>query len=243
MILSMRKIFAIIIFLFLHSYAYADIYRHILEDGTIMITNTPFNKKDTILIKEGVKPEEDPNPKNKRLSKELYYELAEKKAEKHKIDHHLIKAIIEAESNWNPYAVSKKGAMGLMQLMPSTATFLGVKNPFDPEENIDGGIRYLKYLLERFGGNLTLALAAYNAGPALVERVKGIPPISETINYVRRVINYYSQNNRTNNIGFIETTENQKVAKKIEDRIKKFVLDDGTILFTNSSVLNISVFE
>lgn len=242
MIFKMKKMFAIILFFIFQSYAYGDIYRDILEDGTIVITNTPAYKKDGIFIKEEPIPNKN-SSENKKVSKELYYELAEKKAEKHNIDHHLIKAIIQAESNWNPYAVSKKGAMGLMQLMPATASFLGVRDPFDPEENIDGGIRYLKYLLERFSGNLTLALAAYNAGPALVDKVKGIPPISETINYVRKVINYYSSNNKGKDIEVFEPPKNNKVAKKQEDRIKKLILPDGTILFTNSYALNSSGFE
>ncbi len=119
-----------------------------------------------------------------------------------------------------------------MQLMPSTASILGVSNPLNPEDNIDGGIRYLKYLLNKFNGNLTLALAAYNAGPKLVERIKTVPSIPETVTYVNRVINYYSGNN------FVPVQGDFSGTKK-QGRIQKMVLKDGTVLFTNSYLSNL----
>jgi len=119
--------------------------------------------------------------------------LIHKAAQANGIAAPLIKAIIKAESNFNPQAVSKKGALGLMQIMPSNLEFLKVQDPFDPRQNIMGGVRYLKQMMNRFDGKLHLALAAYNAGPETVERYQRIPPIRETENYVRRVLKYYNQ--------------------------------------------------
>ncbi len=103
----------------------------------------------------------------------------------------LVHAVIRAESAYDPHALSAKGAMGLMQLMPGTASLLNVSNPYDPEQNISGGVRHLRYLLDRFGGNLELALAAYNAGENRVSRESRVPRISETQQYVRKVIRFY----------------------------------------------------
>jgi soluble lytic murein transglycosylase-like protein len=110
---------------------------------------------------------------------------------RYNIDPHLIKAIIQAESDFNHRAVSKQGAQGLMQLMPATARELRVLNPFNPQENIDGGTRYFRRLMNTFGGNVKLSLAAYNAGPGQVLQAKGVPPIPETIRYVNKVLRQY----------------------------------------------------
>jgi soluble lytic murein transglycosylase-like protein len=112
-------------------------------------------------------------------------------AARHNVDPNLVRAVVKVESNFNPNAVSRKGAMGLMQLMPSTARQLKVQNPFDPEQNVDAGVRHLKQLLESYGGDVKLTLAAYNAGSGAVARSAGIPRYAETQNYVRRITNLY----------------------------------------------------
>ncbi len=117
--------------------------------------------------------------------------LVREAAERHSVDPALVRAVIETESHWNPSAYSRKGAVGLMQLIPTTAQRFGANNAFNPKENVDAGVRYLKTLLERYNGNLDLALAAYNAGEGAVDRAHGIPAYRETRNYVQRVQNAY----------------------------------------------------
>jgi soluble lytic murein transglycosylase-like protein len=112
-------------------------------------------------------------------------------AARHNVDPNLVRAVVKVESNFNSNAVSNKGAIGLMQLMPKTARELKVKNPFDPDQNVDAGVRHLKYLLENYNGDVNLTLAAYNAGEGAVRRSAGVPHYSETQNYVRRITNLY----------------------------------------------------
>ena len=125
----------------------------------------------------------------------------EQAAARHNVDPNLVRSVVKVESNFNPNAVSRKGAMGLMQLMPSTARSLNVSNPFDPAQNVDAGVRHLKRLLESYGGDVRLSLAAYNAGSTAVMRSAGVPRIRETQNYVRRITDLYTSGEGSHLIG------------------------------------------
>lgn len=144
--------------------------------------------------KIGVTETTPPNtsPDVKPNKKENYFQpIIIAASNRHNVDPALVKAIIMAESNYNPVAVSKRGAKGLMQLMPNTADALGVEDSFNPKHNIDGGVKYLRQLLNKFEGNLQLAVAAYNAGSKKVMKYQGVPPFKVTRNYVKKVFEYY----------------------------------------------------
>jgi soluble lytic murein transglycosylase-like protein len=162
----------------------AEIYKYVDEDGVVHLANVPTSKYNLVLKEGWVGFQLGANF-------EQYDPVIWKAAETYGVDCALVKAVIKAESNFNPTAISRAGAKGLMQLMPRTANALGVTNSFHPEDNIEAGVYHLRYLLDLFKGDLRLALAAYNAGEKAVFRYNGIPPYQETRTYIQRVLRYF----------------------------------------------------
>ena len=165
--------------------ASADVYRYKDKDGVWHFTNVQKDTRYTLFIRS----------KDKKPSQyiEEYEGIITQATQRFNVDPLLIKAVIKAESNFDQMAVSRKGAQGLMQLMPPTADAMEVSNPFNPEENIFGGTRYLSLLLKRFRQDKTLAIAAYNAGPEAVETHGGVPPFPETESFVAKVLDFHKQ--------------------------------------------------
>ncbi len=178
----------------------ADIFKYEDEEGVVHFTDAPTDRRFKIFMRD-LKKEKKLRTTFKLTgcgrNPEEFDSIINSLACEYGVDRSLVKAVIHAESGYNPNAVSPKGASGLMQLMPRTAKDLNVCNAFDPRENIRGGVRYLRFLLDTFRGDVSLALAAYNAGLAKVSKYGGIPPYEETRNYVIRVLSYQKsyQNN------------------------------------------------
>jgi soluble lytic murein transglycosylase-like protein len=165
--------------------AAADIYMYIDSQGVMHFTNVPTSTDYQVYIKER------PKRRGGGIDTHRFDRYIDEAAALHGVDFPLIKAVIRAESAFDPKAVSKKGALGLMQIMPENLKAFQVHDPFDPWQNIMGGARYLKSLIKRFKGQVPLALAAYNAGPQTVDIHHGIPPIPETETYVKRVMTFF----------------------------------------------------
>ena len=168
------------------SAASAEVYKYVDEDGVVCYTDAPFGKTSQQI--EGDKVSSD-RQKADVLSRPDFSSYVHQAAAKYDLEPELIKAVITTESNGNHRAVSRKGAIGLMQLMPATAKELKVANVFDARDNVVGGVKYIKGLIASYG-NLRLGLAAYNAGPGTVHKYAGIPPYRETRNYVEKVLRY-----------------------------------------------------
>ncbi|HWP58185.1 MAG TPA: lytic transglycosylase domain-containing protein [Candidatus Acidoferrales bacterium] len=155
------------------------------KDGVILFTNVATECGHPLVL-GGARSDSTPGFKR-------YERIILAAAERHGVDAELVRAIIKVESDFNAEARSIKGAQGLMQLMPDTARLHNIGNAYDPNENIDGGVRHLRLLLEQYNGDLELTLAAYNAGIKAVEKYRGVPPFSETKEYIRRVLSHYSR--------------------------------------------------
>ncbi len=165
----------------------ADIYKYVDKRGVVHFTNVPTRPYYSLFLRENMRI----TCRRWKTNPQEFDPIISRLCKKYEIEEALVKAVIKAESDFDPAAVSKKGAQGLMQLMPGTARDLAVTNPFHPTQNLEGGIRYLRKLLDQFQGNLQLALAAYNAGENAVLKYNQIPPYEETQTYVQRVLNYY----------------------------------------------------
>lgn len=163
---------------------HAEIYQFIDSKGTISLTNVPSDARYR-------RVDIQPNRLHPVILERQLEPMIRRFSRQHHLHPALIRAVIKAESDFDPMAVSRAGAIGLMQLMPQTAVQLDVQDLYNPEDNIGGGTKYLRQLLDRFRGNLPLALAAYNAGERVVDRYRALPPIAETRRYVRKVLRYY----------------------------------------------------
>ncbi len=175
--------------LMLPSSSTADIYRYEDEEGVVHFTDAPTDKKFKIFMRDLRKDKElRTRIRIAARNPQEFEHLVSAASAKYGVSASLIRAVIMAESGYNPQAVSRAGAGGLMQLMPGTAKRLKVADRFDPKQNVDGGVRYLRFLLDTFKGDVSLALAAYNAGLSNVAKYGGIPPFEETRTYVNRVL-------------------------------------------------------
>jgi soluble lytic murein transglycosylase len=198
------------------------------EQGVVHYTNVPGDPRYGFVRR-------DPEPAREKRGVEgggsfsrglrAFAHIIRSAAERYGVDTRLVEAIVQTESAGNPTAVSPKGARGLMQLMPERAAELGVRDSFDPVQNVDGGVRHMRDLLQRFGGDVTLALAAYNAGEAAVRTHGGVPPYAETREYVRRVRALYSGSDTLTSSAVALITTPQRIYRQVDE--------EGTLTFTN----------
>ena len=198
----------------------AQTYKLTEADGTTHFTNAPTDPRYKRMgFTSGTAAGWLRLPAGAQTDGTQYVKEIDEAAQRYGVPVKLVSAVIRAESGFNPRAVSRKGAQGLMQLMPTTASILGVRNSFDPRENIDGGVRHLRALIDRFPNRLPLAIAAYNAGEKAVTQYGGIPPYPETQDYVTKVLQFYG--------GAVEggTTPPTRIYQTVDS--------DGTVTYTN----------
>jgi soluble lytic murein transglycosylase-like protein len=222
---------AVILFLILSlpTSALADsIYRYVDESGRVVLTNLGAERTPApgSLVEAAAL-----RPKNAVFARqELYRPFIEESAQRHRVSPELVQAIIKVESNFNPDAVSHKNCKGLMQLLPATARRFGVADIFDPSQNIEGGVKYLRFLLDLFKNDLSLVLAAYNAGENAVTRHQGIPPYRETQDYVKKVSALCQDAEVAKGDVMAQADEPRPINRKIY----RVVQSNGRILFTNT---------
>ena len=230
----LSTIAAFVIVISVSASAHADAFMYRDSNGKIILTDKPrndqqiayFSPEDNRVIK-GRKswgaPSKGPATVKKENKKYFtrYNTLIKKAASKYKLDHNLVSAVVQVESQFNANAVSRSGAVGLMQLMPVTAKQLGVQDRYNPAQNIEGGTKYLRYLIERFKGDITLALAAYNSGPLNVEKYGKVPPFKETKRYINKIFSIYKGNKRID------------LSKSGGNSIQRVTLDDGSVVYSD----------
>jgi hypothetical protein len=190
--------------------AHADIYQYADDNGVVHFTNVPSSGTKKTMKVHSDQNRSSPRPataprtpgeKSRINSSDTipvsYLNIINAACSRFGVDPSLVHAIVKVESDFNPFAISRKGATGLMQLMPQTANTMNVRNTFSPDENVEGGVKYLRYLLDRYEGNITLALAAYNAGETAVKKWGTIPPFKETQEYVKKIMQIYNGTGKT----------------------------------------------
>ncbi len=174
----------------------AEIYMYRDAKGTVCFSNAPSAPGYQPYMEDFTAPRGFARWRPDPARRTAFDKIISDAAHRYAVDEALVKAVIRAESDFVPYARSPKGALGLMQLMPATARMHNVSRVFDPRDNVEGGVKHLQSLLSRYQGNVRLALAAYNAGEDAVERYNGVPPYSETVEYLNRVLRYHEQYRR-----------------------------------------------